>query len=105
MSFEEVPGEVDGKVKVVDLMDAFLYGRTEEDIRGRKGVAAYVKNDGEYECYWAIVFMDMFDTITMVSDIIFGSRGITIERKRVDIWFHCDLTDEYIEGKTCEDSG
>ena len=103
--FKEVPGEVNGKVKVVDLMDAFLYGRTEEDIRGRKGVAAYVKNDGEYECYWAIVFMDMFDTITMVSDIIFGSRGITIERKRVDIWFHCDLTDEYIEGKTCEDSG
>lgn len=99
-----VPQENNGRVTVVDTMDAFLYGRTADDIKGRKGSAVYVQNDGEYDCYWAILWMDMFDTITMVHDIVFGTNGVTIERKKVDIWWHCDLVDEYIEGNTCEDS-
>jgi len=99
-----VPEESDGRVTVVDTLDAFLYGRTADDIKGRKGSAVYVQNDGEYDCYWAILWMDMFDTVTMVTDITFGTRGVNIERKKVDIWWHCDLDDEYIEGNTCEES-
>ena len=63
------------------------------------------EHDDPYaECYWLIIWMDMFDEIQVVSDVVIGTRGITIERKQVDIWRECDLPDEWIEGNTCEES-
>tara|TARA_R110002167_G_scaffold129176_1_gene311938 strand:- start:1077 stop:2471 length:1395 start_codon:yes stop_codon:yes gene_type:complete len=96
--------DASGYVTVRDTLGAFLYGRTESEIICRKGVAAWMQTDGEYDCHWLIVFMDMFDEIQVVHDVIVGTRSITIERKKVDIWRHCDLDDERIEGNTCEES-
>ena len=94
----------EGYVTVKDTLGSFLYGRRPEELTCRRGVAAYVKTDGDYDCHWMIIWMDMFDEIQVVSDAIIGTRGIEIERKRVDVWRECDLPDEYIEGNTCEAS-
>ncbi len=96
--------DAEGYVTVRDTLGSFLYGRTNAEINCRRGVAAYMETPGEYECHWMIIWMDMFDEIQVVSDIIIGVAGIEIERKRVDIWRDCDLDDEYIEGNTCETS-
>lgn len=104
---DPVPDEAeDGTVELRDSTCSFLWGRTDADLRNRKGIAVYMKESDEPygECYWLITWMDMFDEVQMVSDIIIGSRGITIERKKVDIWRECDLPEEWIEGNTCEDS-
>jgi len=102
-----VPGQADdGTVELRDSTCSFLYGRTEADLANRKGIAVWMKeHDDPYaECYWLIIWMDMFDEIQVVSDVVIGTRGITIERKQVDIWRECDLPDEWIEGNTCEES-
>lgn len=104
---EPVSGEAaDGTVELRDSTCSFLYGRTYGELRNRKGIAVWMKEADEVysDCYWLIIWMDMFDEIQVVSDIVIGTRGITIERKKVDIWRDCDLPDEWIEGNTCEDS-
>tara|TARA_Y100000361_G_scaffold36089_1_gene30554 strand:- start:14162 stop:15463 length:1302 start_codon:yes stop_codon:yes gene_type:complete len=101
----KVEGEDEnGNIIVRDTLGSFLYGRSPAEITCRRGVATRVHTEGEYECHWMIIWMDMFDEIQVVSDIIIGTRGIEIERKLIDVWRECDLDDEYIEGNTCEES-
>ncbi len=108
-------------------MNAFLNNRFDKDLRGRRGVAMYVwdyqpkgpcgdqpdyydidfdilldENNLLPECYWMIIWMDMFDEVDLVSDVIIGTKSITIEKKKVDVWNHCDLDPHRIEGATCE---
>jgi hypothetical protein len=101
----KVTGEDEnGMITVRDTLGSFLYGRSPSEIVCRRGVAVYMNTPGEYECHWLIIWMDMFNEIQVVSDIIIGTRGIEIERKLIDVWRECDLEDEYIEGNTCEES-
>tara|TARA_B100000085_G_scaffold174383_1_gene158838 strand:+ start:480 stop:7358 length:6879 start_codon:yes stop_codon:yes gene_type:complete len=63
--------------------------------------AAQLCSGSEPECYWMVVYMDMFDTIELVHDIIIGTRTITTQKKKVDVWNHCDLDDDVYEGEDC----
>lgn len=94
----------EGYVIVRDTTGSFLYGRKASEINCRRGVALWMHTPGEYKCHWLIIWMDMFDEIQVVHDIVIGTQGIEIERKRIDVWRECDLPDEYIEGDTCEGS-
>jgi len=107
-----------GYIQIQDPMGAFLNNRFAKDLRGRRGVAMYVWNyqpngpcgdDPNYydshsnpNCYWMIIWMDMFEEIDLVSDVIIGTKSITIEKKKVDVWNYCDLDPHRIEGATCE---
>lgn len=92
------------QITVYDTLGSFMYGRTASDAAGRSGHAVLVQDEGSETCYWMITWLDWFDQIQVVSDVRIGQSGITIERKRVDIWRHCDLPDEYILGETCEET-
>lgn len=63
--------------------------------------AAQLCSGTEAECYWMVVYMDMFDTIELVHDIIIGTRTITTKKKKIDVWNHCDLDDDVYQGEDC----
>lgn len=96
-----VPGEVNGQVSVYDRL-GFFSNRSGSELQGKTGFAARMKpDDGQDECKWVIIWMDLFRTVQVVTDIIFGEAGITIERKNVVVWDDCDLPDENVEGTEC----
>jgi hypothetical protein len=55
----------------------------------------------EPECYWMVIYMDMFDKIQLVHDVIIGTRTITTLKKKVDVWNHCDFDPDIYEGEDC----
>jgi len=63
--------------------------------------AAELCSGTEAECYWMVVYMDMFDQVELVHDIVIGTRTITTKKKRIDVWNHCDLSDDVYEGEDC----
>ena len=107
-----------GYIEIRDPMNAFLNNRFASDLRGRRGVAMYVwdyqpngpcgdqpnyyDSNPTPNCYWMIIWMDMFEEIDLVSDVIIGTKSITIEKKKVDVWNYCDLDPNRVEGATCE---
>lgn len=97
-----VPQESNDQVTVYDTIGSFLYGRRLQDAKGRYGIAAYMQSDGEYDCHWMITWLDWFDPLQVVHDVIIGENGITIERYKVDVWRKCKLPVEFVEGETCE---
>lgn len=102
-----VPGEdEDGNVTVVDSTGRFLGGREQDSWLGKEGFAVRVydvEESDEYDdCYWMIIWIDWFESIELVSDVVIGGNGITISRKEVEVWRHCSLEDEEIEGEDCE---
>ena len=96
-------------------MQAFFPRRLSSDLRGRRGVAMRVwdyspngpcHDDPDSEdfpsgCYWMVVYMDMFDQVELVHDIIIGTRTITTKKKKIDVWNHCDLADSVYQGEDC----
>ena len=104
-----------GYIKIKDPMQAFFPRRLPSDLRGRRGVAMrvwdYLPNgachddpdseDFPSECYWMVVYMDMFDKVELVHDIIIGTRTITTKKKKIDVWNHCDLPDHIYQGEDC----
>jgi hypothetical protein len=92
-------GEVDGYVDVIDDL-GLLDGRDFRDLAGRKGIATRLQETGGL-CEWVIVYVDFHREIQVVTDIIFSSNGLTIERKLVKVWDDCDMPPEEIEGADC----
>lgn len=107
--------ESGGYIKIRDPMQAFFPRRLPSDLRGRRGVAMrvwdYLPNgpcqddpdseDFPSECYWMVIYMDMFDQVELVHDIIIGTRTITTKKKKIDVWNHCDLPDHIYQGEDC----
>jgi len=98
--------DADGVVALVDELGLTL-NRDYRDLVNRTGVAVLLTSDEEYNyeptCQWVIVYIDFHREIQVVSDIIFGAMGITVERKRVKVWDDCSLPDEVIEGEDCDE--
>lgn len=95
----------EGMVTVKDTLGSFLYGRRLSEAAGRFGhaVLVYDVDDEESTCYWMITWLDWFEPLQVVSDVVIGQNGITIDRYEIDVWRKCKLPTEFVEGADCED--
>lgn len=102
-----VPGEDDeGYVVVHDsAYGGFLEGRSESQIAGMGGFAAYMSEDeecgGYNECQWVIKWMNWFSERQAVQDWYISDLDIIEEKMNIKVWSYCRLPDEITEGVDC----
>jgi len=99
---DRVQGESEsGYVTVKDSTGTFLGGRTENEYAGRQGFAAYM-HDEEGDCYWCITWLDMFQEVELIKNVVYSALDIKIHRIKADVWRYCVLPVETIDGFDCD---
>jgi hypothetical protein len=98
----------EGVVALTDPL-GLTANRDYRDLVDRTGIAVLMASEEqdpyayEPECFWVVVYIDFHREVDVVSDIIFGEKSITIERKTLKVWDDCKLPIETIEGEICEE--
>ena len=94
----------EGMVELADDL-GILENRDRKQLANKTGIAVLLSDgESEYaECYWCIIYIDFHREIQVVTDIIFQSNMIVVERKLIKVWDDCKLPDEEIEGIDCDE--
>jgi hypothetical protein len=96
----------EGEGGIIELTDelGLVTGRDFRTIEGQIGFATLMRNDDEYgyeSCFWSILSVNFKRWRQVISDEIWQSDRLKIERELHLVDDHCKLPDEYVIGIDC----